>query len=377
MIYYVAFYAEPDDKKRRNNLAGVDKANYIIDTIADLGNPVTILSNAKSVEKKGIRTEDKVINDKGVVLHTFTSWKKGNRLWDILNAAYGLMQLLIYILFNVKQSDTVIVYHSMGYRGLFALIRKVKRFHYILEVEELFQYFDANNSSYKKKENKVFEEPDAFIFSNQIIEKEINRGKKDYVIVNGIYKNEIVKGYKRDNEKVKLVYAGSLEPQKGIGIILEMAEYLTSKYELRIIGFGTEKDLLIVRDKIKKLLERGIFVRYDGVKTGNEYKKYLQTCDIGLCIQNDSDEFNKYEFPSKILSYMTNGLNVITNDLIQVRTSEVGSYINIVISNNPKEIATYINHEKYKNVDARDVIDELDDKFHQEMKKILVKGKKY
>lgn len=376
MVYYVAFYARPDDNNRRQNLAGVDKADYIIKTINDLGEKVIILSNAKTISNRGTRTEKRKLSKSGIYLHTFSSWRKGNRLWDVVNAAYGLVQLLSYLIVHVSREDTVCVYHSMGYRGLLAFVRKIKKFTYILEVEELFQYFAANKSGYKKKENNVFLEPDAFIFSNRITADEVNKEGKSSVIVNGVYKNEKKVGEKHKNDTIVLVYAGSLEPQKGIGIILDMASHLNNEFELRIIGFGSDEDINEVIKRVESLRGNGKKVIYDGVRTGRDYREYLQNCDIGLCIQDDTDEFNKFEFPSKVISYMANGLDVITNELIQIKTSEVAEYINIVDSNDAEKIAEYINNKKYQRFDAREAIKRLDSEFHMNMSQLIKDNKR-
>lgn len=373
MVFYVAFYARPDDKARRQNLAGVEKANYIVKVFHDLGKSVTILSNAKSITNHGTRVEEVRLGRKGISLHTFASLRKGNRIWDILNAAYGLIQLFIYMVAHVCEGDIVCVYHSMGYRGLFSFLRKIKKFKYILEIEELFQYFNANQSSYKKKEGKVFLAPDAYIFSNKLMATEVNLSGKPSVIVSGVYQNMKRTADKTEGREkaIRLVYAGSLEPQKGIDKILDIAEYLNESFEVRIIGFGSEEDTQKVLHRVQELGQKGKMVAFDGIKTGQAYHEYLQQCDIGLCIQDDTDIFNKYEFPSKVISYMANGLNVISNDLIQIRTSEVADYINIVESNETKAIAEYINERRYKDIDCKSAMEELDSLFHGNLSRLL------
>lgn len=376
MVYYVAFYARPEDKNRRQNLAGVEKANYIVKIFSELGYDVTILSNAKTLEKKEKRVERVCLDSKGISLYTFTSWGKGNRIKDVANAVYGLIQLFFFFLLHVKEEDIVCVYHSMGYRGIFKLIRKFRKFKYILEVEELFQYFEANNSGYKKKENGVFREPDAFIFSNKIIADEINIKKKPQVIVNGVYKNEkriSDKEIQSGSDTLKLVYAGSLEPQKGINIIMDIVEHLDEDIETRIIGFGSEDDVKYVTNRISALNLSGKEIKFDGTKTGKDYREYLQQCDIGLCVQDDTDIFNRYEFPSKVISYMANGLNVITNDLIQIKTCELADYINIVVSRDAAEMASYINKRLFKFIDAHEAIEKANIDFRDGLKSLVSK----
>lgn len=371
MVYYVAFYTRTKDRTRRQNLAGSEKAGYIIKTFHDLGEEVTILSNARTISRRGMKPERIRSGTKRIRLYTFASWGKGGRVKDAINAGYGLLQLLGYMLLFVRREDTVCVYHSMGYLGLMALIRKVKKFRYILEVEELYQYIDANRSGYKKKEERVFSEPDAFIFSNRLIAEEVNLPARPAVVVNGVYRNRRRLTLKKESRVVRLVYAGSLEPQKGIGKILDIAACLDEGYELRIIGTGTTEDIREVTDRVRCLNQSGKKVFYDGIRTGRKYREYLQKCDIGLCIQDQTDIFNRYGFPSKVVSYLSNGLDVITNGLIQIKTSELAGYVNIVESDEAETIAVYINEKRYQKRNAEAVVRSLDLAFHAELEKLI------
>ena len=344
-------------------MAGANKGIYIARSFREIGYNVTILSNAKALGKSRVKKETIELDSDGIVLHTFASLGNGNRIKNIINALYGLVQLFFFILLYVKKKDIVCVYHSLGYRGLFHFVRKVKRFKYILEVEELYKYFVANTSNYASKEFRVFEEPDAFIFSNLLLGKEVNRFNKPQIIVNGAYRTENNKKTVENREDLILVYAGSLEKQKGIGIILKFAEYVNENVEIRIIGFGEHDDVNYVRENVELLNKKGTKIRYDGIKTGMEYTKYLQQCDIGLCIQDNTDDFNLYEFPSKVISYMACGLNVITNDLIQIRTSELAKYINIMETNDIIEMADYINNRRFECYDVSEVLKKVDREF--------------
>lgn len=376
MLYYVCYYPKKEDIENGQNLAGTEKANYIIDCFADLGKVVTVLSNAKTLNKKrGYKSEDRCDDTREIKIHTFSSLRQGNLIWNVINDRYGLLQLFFYILLNVNKNDIVCVYHSLAYRGIFAHLKRIKRFKYILEVEELYQYFTASKSGYKKNENKIFSSPDAFIFSNKLIADDVNIKHKKSAVVSGVYKNEETLINKEDKDKsiIKLVYAGSLEYQKGVSIILDIAYYLREEFELRIIGFGTDDEIELVKNRIVQLNNIGKRVIYDGIKTGDMYKKYIQECDIGLCIQDDKDIFNRYGFPSKVISYLANGLDVICNDLIQIKTSNVINYVNIVESSNAIDIANYINNYNYKRINARNAIRVMDDIFHQELKLLVEK----
>lgn len=374
MIYYVAYYNPIQEMgKRVANYAGEDKIDYICEKLNQIGESVTILSNTKSISKKWAKkTVYKETKEKRIVM--FASLPRCNVILHAVDVLYGYIQLATYILFHVKKNDTVLVYHSLGYRDVIRKIRFIKPFRYILEVEELFQFIDHSTSSFKNRENEIFQYPDAFLFSNRILNSLINTDDRPAVIINGVYKNQKRLFVGKKDSKIKVVYAGSFEPQKGVDYVINAAMYLEPKYEIRIIGFGGQEDT----DRVLKLIEKvnqGKMCRvyFDGIFKGDEYIRYLQKCDIGVCIQNPSDKFNLYEFPSKIFSYMTNGLKVVTNRLEQIEQSEVCSYLTIAEDISSQGVAAAIRKANSSKIQADRVLDDLDMRFKEEIKK-LVKG---
>lgn len=365
MVYYAVYYSTKDSG-RVKNYAGEDKVDYICKAINEIGEEVLLLSNAKTTENRFAKRERLHLYRNTDLLY-FASLPRKGIVLHAIDVFWGYIQLFLYVLFRVKQTDTILVYHSLGYRGLWGILRRIKKFNYVLEVEELFQTFEASNSSYKKHERKVFKYPDAFLFSNALLEKEINIDNKPNLIINGIYKGLDVQRHP-DGSEVKAVYAGSLEKQKGVDYIIPVASHLPDRYEIHIIGFGSEKDL----ERIENLIQRTKGnVSYDGVFKGEEYTRYLQSCDIGLCVQDENDEFNKYEYPSKIFSYLSNGLQVVANELIQLKNSDVFPYLHITTSKEPKDIAEAILQCEGNCISTNEILDKLDGHFKEQLKKIL------
>lgn len=372
MIYYIAFYNPIQELGNRvANYAGEDKIDYICDAINDLGESVTILSNAKSIVnrflKKSIYTKSE---NRQVVM--FASLPSRGRLLHAIDVMYGYFQLAVYLLNHVKKDDVVLVYHSLGYRDIIRKIRNIKKFRYILEVEELYQYIERANSSFKEKENIVFKTPDAFIFSNSFLNDKINTNKKPAVVVNGIYKTEQRLEDKIIHHPIKIVYAGTLEPQKGVDFLIRTAEFLDKDYEVRIIGFGGEKDMERVTNLIEEINSKSTCkVYFDGAFKGKQYFRYIQSCDIGVCIQDPNDSFNLYEFPSKIFSYLSNGLNVVANRIAQIEHSKVYNYLTIAESTEPEKIAAAIRMVNLNNSNSELMLQKLDSEFKQDLKKII------
>ena len=365
MVYYAVYYSTKDSG-RVKNYAGEDKVDYICKAINEAGENVLILSNAKTTERRYAKKEILHLFQSTDLLY-FSSLPRRGIALHAIDVIWGYIQLFLFVLLKVKKTDTILVYHSLGYRGLWGLLRKIKHFNYLLEVEELFQTFEASNSSYKKHEHKVFKHPDAFLFSNALLEEEINKEHKPAVIINGVYK-PAERQVKPRGEVIKAVYAGSLEKQKGVDYLIPAADYLPKDYEIHIIGFGTDNDVKRIEGLIAKSTGK---VSYDGVFKGNAYSEFLQSCSIGLCIQDENDEFNKYEYPSKIFSYLSNGLQVVTNDLIQLRKSEVFPYLHIAKSKRSAAIAEAIMSCADSEIDSNEILNKLDCRFKEQIMAII------
>lgn len=368
MVYYFAFYGL--QKRRNHNYAAEDKIDYICSALNELGSSVTIVSSAISsdgkIQKKIHRT-----SDKGNDIIYFTSFPRKNLLFKAIDSMIRWLSLIMFVLFQINSDDTVIVYHSLYYRNLFKWLHRIKKFFYVLEVEELYQYIADNKAPFKKREQDIFLFADAYICSTKKIAELININDKGCLIINGIYKNESVINTKVIEKGI--VYAGTLEKQKGIDSVIRAAKYLSSDYQIHIAGFGGKNDL----DRVLKLIEKNnscknAKVYYDGVFKGNEYKKYLQQFAWGICIQDSNDIFNEYEFPSKIFSYMANGLGVVSNDLPQLQSSKIYPHLIVSPSENIKDIAKTIELAfSIKRPNTQQLIEELDEDFKANLLDIL------
>ena len=83
-------------------------------------------------------------------------------------------------------------------------------------------------------------------------------------------------------------------------------------------------------------------------------------------------KFNDTSFPSKILSYLANGLQVVTVKIPVVEISGVGDLCTYYEKQNPEDIAeAIVLASKKRNVDCRKRIDELAKKFEKEISTVL------
>ena len=222
-------------------------------------------------------------------------------------------------------------------------LKRVKRIHFIVEAEEI--YGDVrNNIKTTKKELRFFSKADRYLIPTIMLNNKINKQSKPYSICHGIYKVESKCTEKFNDGKIHCVYAGTFERTKGgAQMAVQAALHLTKKYYIHILGFGNKHD----EEELKKLIDdvnkkTQCVVTYEGSKSGKEYTSFLQKCDIGLSTQTSVGEYNDSSFPSKILSYLSNGLSVVSISIPVVVTSAVRDCISLYEKPNPLEIANAI-----------------------------------
>ena len=109
-------------------------------------------------------------------------------------------------------------------------------------------------------------------------------------------------------------------------------------------------------------------VSYDGLLSGEEYIRFIQSCDIGLSTQNPDAAFNATSFPSKILSYLSNGLRVVSIRIPAIEGSDVGDKLFYYDEQTPKQIADAIlSVDMAQAYDSRSDIVDLSNKFQNEL----------
>ena len=214
-----------------------------------------------------------------------------------------------------------------------SILKFVKRFRLIIEAEEIYSDV-TNNKKKRKKEIDFFSIADAFLFPSELMDEHINKEKKPSAIIYGTYRVEYDRNLTFDRmgteeRIIHCVYAGTFDPQKGGALAaVATAGFLPCNYHIHIIGFGTDLEKQRLQDEITGVSgKEGARVTFDGLLSGEEYIRFLQSCDIGLSTQNPNAEFNNSSFPSKILSYMANGLRVVSVRIPAVERSKIGGSV--------------------------------------------------
>ena len=373
-IKYIGYFDTNENSAENRNftLSATNKMTYIISVLNKIGYNVEIISASETRNKRGCSGKTVKISE-AETLKLFRTFRWGNKINKFISVYSMKIIMFFHLMMNIQRNDTVIVYHSLAYINTFKLLKKIKKFNLILEVEEI--YADVVNSDkYRKKEYKYFKYADAYIFPTELLHDKINADNKPYTIIYGTYQVEPDRDCKFNDGKIHCVYAGIFDMKKS-GSVVAVSEFLDENYQIHIIGFGTDKDKNILLKNIKESSRKSdCVITFDGLKTGEEYIKYIQSCDIGLSTQNSNAMYNNTSFPSKVLSYMANGLRVVSVKIQTLEASAINDYLYYYESDNPQKIAEAVKNvnlnDKY---DSREIISELDIHFTQNIKILLEK----
>ncbi len=349
-IKYLAHYhvAEKGENRYMALSAGT-KIDYISRAIAKAWGDVEILSASNSQDKAYPPSKTQIGD--GISLTLFRGFRRGSALANKLSTVLFYSNLFLQLLVTLKKEDTVIVYHSLTLIDIVKWLKRLKKCKLILEVEEI--YGDVTGDARAKaKEMALFSCADGYIFPTALLNEAINTDQKPYVLSHGTYAVEAERMPKAafrkaqgwDNDKTHVVYAGTLDPRKGGAAAAAAAvAYLPDSYYIHILGFGTEAETAEMNRLVQDLAARhGNRVSFDGCLTGEAYIQFLQGCDIGLSTQNPEAAFNATSFPSKILSYMANGLRVVSVRIPAIAQSAVGASVDYYDTQTPEEIAKAI-----------------------------------
>ena len=371
-VYYLCRYVDGENKQNRKAfLSAVNKIDYIIDCIINAGNTVTVVSFADSADAENKKGEFKQLKD-GLFLKTFFSLGNKNVFARVIGRSLLKLSYLLYLIKTVKPGDVVLAYHSPFYLGFLKLLKRVLKCKLIIETEEIYNNVSGNENK-AKKEMQMLLFADGYLFPSKLLDEIVNINKKPSVCVHGIYSIANRISTPKSDGKVHCVYAGTFDQTKGGAFAaIAAAEYLDNKYHLHILGFGTESETQNVIESIKDVSKKSnCIVTYDGCLSGDEFTSFLQNCNIGLSCQNPSGVYNDTSFPSKILTYMSNGLKVVSVRIPVVENSGVGKYVYYYDNQTPAEIASAIKAAKASEFESSNVLESLDREFSNNIKALL------
>ena len=375
---YVAYYDTPLNKAENRNyvLASTNKIDYICSALNRLGHPVEIISASMTSNRKGCKGKVIKLSDQ-TTLKLFPCLGRGILPKRLLGRFLTRLRIFCELVFKTQKGENVLVYHSLGYVGTIALARKLKGFRLILEAEEI--YADVSGKKWdRQREFRTFAIADAYIFPTELLNETINKQNKPYAIIHGTYQVEPDRKCNifqdESQEKIHCVYAGTFDPRKGGAMAaVAVAEFLPENYHIHILGSGSDADRKNIRNLITDLSSKTkCDISYDGLLSGEDYIRFIQSCDIGLSTQNPDAAFNATSFPSKILSYMANGLRVVSIRIPAIEGSAIGAHMYYYDRQTPEEIAKAILSVDMSNkTNPRTIIADLDVDFQKQLRRML------
>lgn len=368
-IKYICFFDSQDvDNERYYVVSATNKMQYIINVLHESGITAHLISCSWSTKKEFGYVKGFSENREKYRITFFPSFGGKGVIVKILQRLLYKLSLFCFLLNNTHESEVIMAYHSIAYSRILKIAKRIKGFKLILEVEEIYQDVGSATLLERQSEYSIIKMSDAYIFSTELLKEKLNTFGKPDLIIYGTYNVEKKLSDKFDDGKIHVVYAGTFDPRKGGSAAAAAAAFLPNNYIVHICGFGNEKDtadLVKIVDENNKHTKQAR-LSYEGLLKGESYLRFLQSCHIGLSTQNPNASFNVTSFPSKILSYMSNGLSVVSVRIEAIERSEVGKVIIYYGIQSSEEIAKAILCAPIKNNNI-ELIKELDESFRQKI----------
>ena len=372
-MYYIGYYTPPGDVRISSPAANA-KILSIAQALGENNIKVNILSTCTVASKKGFIPGRTLRLFENVKCRQYALYGTRPGLIRKIQHALANTRIFLTLLLRAKKGENVLMYHAIERSKAVLLAKKIRKFRLILEVEEVYANASQLRQDYIEKEQRILRAADAFIFPTTLLNDAVNHAQKPYAIIHGTYQAEPELEKPAEDGRVHVVYAGTLDPRKGGAMAAaSAAKYLDEQYHLHILGFGNDALVRQMQDTVQALSrECKCKITYDGCLTGDEYKRFIQRCHIGLSTQNPNDQFNDTSFPSKILSYMANGLQVVSVRIPVVETSAVHPYMHYYDQQTPEGIAKAImSVDMESRKGGRAVIRQLNEEFTQQVKSVL------
>jgi hypothetical protein len=373
MIKYISHYV-PDEYRKEyiSSPAACMVMEYIANILKDIDkNNFSILSFCISKAKNQLLVKSLIFNTdcKVKILPSFANISIIKR---ILNLTIIKFFRFIICLNQIKCKDYIVIYHSLTFIRLATFLKKIKKCKIIIEVGEIYGAYSSDKDIIQK-EIDFLQCADGYIFQSEILNERINIDHKPYVINHGSYKVAKVVRVKEDS-KIHCIYSGTFdEAKKGVYTAIQTAKYLPDNYVMHISGFGNQEQV----DNVINLINNNnknakCKIIYEGLLNDEQYIKLLSKCDIGLNTQDINAEFSDSCFPSKIIKYLSNGLEVVSGRTRTIEVSSIAKYLYFYNEQTGKSIAQSIMSIKYLNPQrCQNIVETLNQKFQRELHEMI------
>lgn len=310
-IHYIGWYiGENEFGRYTGNIPGMLKMRYVANMIKEAGLDVDIVSLASS---KCFSFSHIIKQSHGYSVKYPMSFGQKGKLGKLIDSYLKQIQFIYYVVFHVKKTDTILLYHSVAYTNLLRKLRRYLKRRVALEVEEVYGYSAQADRDWVNGELDGIKSMDYFLFVNSGIPRYLNIQKEDYVVSYGVGNMSSRTTERFNDGKIHIVYAGTIEQKKlGAFTAVDTARLLPDKYVMHILGFGKDDSIAVMNDKISENNTAGkCKIIYEGYKTGKELDDFLFKCHIGISTNVMRPNFANNSFPSKVITYMCHDLTVV------------------------------------------------------------------
>lgn len=338
-VYYVGYYVEDNYAGSFfYSLAGKLKMKYVYDKLKGCGYDTKIISLCHK--------EKKVKVQKNADVKYFFSIPQKNKLFKIINITLVKLQLMLWYLFKTRKDDTIVLYHSYTFTRFFSFLRKLKKIPMILEVEEVYGFSSKGRLPYLEKELAYIKSYDKAILVNDYLPKELNFLGKSYVVSQGVCNFDAPSVATHfDDGKIHALYAGTLQASKGGAFsAVKAAEFLPNNFIIDIFGHDHEECIKQIKEEADRInTQAGTEkVRYMGFKENKALQEIMGMYDIGLSPNIIDSDFANNTFPSKIITYMSHGLSIVSGYAEAFDGIELSEKWSFFYEHTPKAIAEAI-----------------------------------
>jgi glycosyltransferase involved in cell wall biosynthesis len=141
----------------------------------------------------------------------------------------------------------------------------------------------------------------------------------------------------------ELIYAGSLQPWKGVPVAIE-AMRLLPEFHLAVVG-GAGKSLNLLRENAPAN------VTILGQVTRNALRPLLQKAGIGLMPNLLEPRSALYTFPLKLLEYSAAGKGIVASRIPVFDQLDLGGWVELVPSGSPEALAAAVRSLTQRGID--------------------------
>lgn len=148
---------------------------------------------------------------------------------------------------------------------------------------------------------------------------------ENYALRNKCDKEEAIDRTEEEQDKVIIIYVGSITKIRGIREMINSLMEFDGKVNLWLLGPWEDDE---IRNECEAL-EGFKYTKYLGVVPGDEVYKYVKCADVGMSVLYPTKNY-KEAIPTKVFDYMACGKPVILSDfkIWKELFGDVGVYIN-------------------------------------------------